>query len=79
MYYMHTRKINQEGNTRGGEGLRLAFDQVYHMRAPNDDPSRSGRWLEMIDTRYTKWANIGSETAPGLTLEEKGLYFSEAA
>lgn len=68
-------QINQEGNTRGGEGIRLAFDQVYELKAPGDDPSRSGRWLEMRDTRYTKWLNIGSENSPDLTLEEKGLYF----
>lgn len=68
-------QINQEGNTRGGEGMRLAFDQVYHIRAPEDDPSNSGRYLEMMETRYTKWMNIGSEMQPGLRLKEKGPYF----
>jgi replicative DNA helicase len=70
-------QINQEGNTRGGEGIRLAFDQVYHLKAPEDDPSRSGRYLEMMDTRYTSWANIGSDNAPAYHLNEKGLYFEE--
>jgi len=70
-------QINQEGNTRGGEGIRLAFDQVYELKAPKDDPSRSGRWLEMRDTRYTKWINIGSDETSKLFLQEKGLYFQE--
>lgn len=71
-------QINQEGNTRGGEGIRLAFDQVYELKAPEDDPSRSGRWLEMRDTRYTAWLNIGSETQDGLILNQTGLYFEQA-
>lgn len=71
-------QINQEGNTRGGEGIRLAFDQVYHLRAPEDDPSRSGRFLEMMDTRYTPWANIGSDVSPAYHITEKGLYFEES-
>lgn len=71
-------QINQEGNTRGGEGIRLAFDQVYQLCAPDDDPTRSGRWLEMMDTRYTKWANVGNESTPLLTLNEKGPYFEES-
>jgi replicative DNA helicase len=70
-------QINQEGNTRGGEGVRLAFDQVYHMKAPGDDPSRSARYLEMMDTRYTKWLNIGSETEDRLRMNEKGPFFEE--
>jgi replicative DNA helicase len=70
-------QINQEGNTRGGEGLRLAFDQVYQLKALEDDPSSSGRYLEMMDTRYTKWGNIGSENRDGYRFDEKGTYFEE--
>ena len=72
-----TAQINQEGNTRGGEGIKLAFDQVYVLHAPENDPSRSDRWLEMTDTRYTEWNNLGSETCPAFMLEKKGLYFKE--
>lgn len=70
-------QINQEGNTRGGEGLRLAFDQVYQIHAPNDDPSIDQRWVEMMDTRYTKWRNIGTENGNGWTLNPKGLFFED--
>lgn len=70
-------QINQEGNTRGGEGMRLAFDQVYQLH--REDVSSPGAWLEMMDTRYTAWANIGSKECPGLTMIDKGPYFEESA
>ena len=34
-------QINQEGNTRGGEGIRLAFDQVYQI---NREQGREEAW-----------------------------------
>ena len=74
-------QINQEGNTRGGEGMRLAFDQVYHLQpcGPGDfgDITKPERWLEMMDTRYTRWMSIGDKLIPGIVLEEKGPYFEE--
>lgn len=70
-------QINQEGNTRGGEGIRLAFDQVYTLQAPNNDAGRTERWLDMADTRYTAWRCVGSETRPGFYLNAHGPYFSE--
>lgn len=70
-------QINQEGNTRGGEGIRLAFDQVYILQSPNDDAGRTERWLEMSDTRYTAWRSVGSQSNPGMYLNEMGPYFSE--
>lgn len=70
-------QINQEGNTRGGEGIRLAFDQVYILQSPSDDPGRTERWLEMSDTRYTPWRSVGDANRPGLYLNELGPYFTE--
>jgi len=70
-------QINQEGNTRGGEGMRLAFDQVYCLQSPEDDPSRSVRWLDMMETRYTGWKNIGSENSPRLQINPKGVFMEE--
>lgn len=70
-------QINQEGNTRGGEGIRLAFDQVYTLNAPDDDAARSERWLEMADTRYTAWRSVGSASKPAFYLNPHGPYFSE--
>jgi replicative DNA helicase len=65
-------QLNQDDNTRGSEGIRLAFDQVYRITAPNNDPTISQRSLEMIETRYTEWANVD-----GLRINPKGLYFEE--
>lgn len=61
-------QINQEGNTRGGEGMRLAFDQVYQLH--RDDVTLPGAWMEMMDTRYTKWMDIGGKDDPGLIMTE---------
>jgi replicative DNA helicase len=66
-------QINQEGNTRGGEGMRLAFDQVYCIHRP--DITAPGMWLEMMETRYTEWKSIGSKAEPGFLLNENGPYF----
>ncbi len=72
-------QINQEGNTRGSEGIHLAFDQVYDLRAPDDDAGRAERWLDMSGTRYTPWRSVGSATNPGFYLNEYGPHFSETA
>lgn len=75
-------QVNQDGNTRGSEGMRLAFDQVYQMHpvagmGGEADVSQPGRWLEMMDTRYTRWTNIGNAEYPRLFLHERGIYFDE--
>lgn len=70
-----TAQINQEGNIRGGESIRQAFDQVYQIHRPDvQDP---GVWVEMMDTRYTAWMDIGSDKNPGLWLNPKGPHFQE--
>ncbi len=67
-------QINQEGNTRGGEGIRLAFDQVYLLQPCNEDITDPGRWMEMLDTRYTKWINVGENHDPAMRINEYGPY-----
>lgn len=75
VWFLVLAQMNQEGNIRGGEGLRLAFDQVYELkRAETGD----GAWLEMLDTRYTKWMEVGSAEQPAFMLEQKiGPHFRE--
>jgi replicative DNA helicase len=68
-------QINQEGNTRGGEGIRLAFDQVFQIH--REDDTLPWVWFEMLDTRYTSWMNIGNKNTPGLKMNSKGPYFEE--
>lgn len=76
-----TAQINQDGNTRGGEGMRLAFDQVYQIhrcKKPDNDPYYPDyAWLEMMDTRYTMWRDVGSEESPVLEIKKTGPYFEE--
>jgi len=60
-------QLNQEGNVRGGEGIKLAFDQVYELRR-TEEGSGNEAWLEMMATRYTKWGSVGSEMSPAFML-----------
>jgi len=67
-------QLNQDHNTRGGEGMLLAFDLIFSLHRSQ---SSSEGWLEMKDSRYTPYRNIGSEIKPGLKLEPNGPFFSE--
>ncbi len=73
-------QVNQDGNTRGGEGMRLAFDQVYKMNRielAKPDEIEIQSWFEMMDTRYTQWQNIGDETNPAFRINPLGVYFEQ--
>jgi len=76
LWSITTAQINQEGNTRGGEGIRLAFDQVYQLHRIEGD--NGAVWVEMMDTRYTKWRNLGSVDAAGLVMHDKAPFFLQA-
>ncbi len=65
---------NQDGNSRGGEGIRLAFDMVFSLQGNEEEPER---WMEMKDTRYTKWRDVGSEAMPALFINEKGPFMDQ--
>lgn len=81
-------QLNQEGNTRGGEGPLMAFDQVYRLERPDDARERGEKvpegtrdnaaWLTMLATRYTRWGTVGTPEAPALMLNEHvGPHFEE--
>lgn len=70
-----TAQINQEDNIRWGEGMRLAFDQVYHLQA--SEPHPGYYFMDMMDTRYTPWLEIGTRDAPIIKMEKTGPYFTE--
>jgi predicted ATP-dependent serine protease len=74
IWCMVAAQLNQDHNTRGGEGMLLAFDMIFSLHR---NPHSSEGWLEMKDTRYTPYRNIGSEIKPGLKLEPQGPFFSE--
>lgn len=70
-----TSQENQNENTRGGEGLRLACDQCY--KIGKKDASSAFAWLDMMETRYTEWRGVGSKDDPALCLSEKFTHFEE--
>jgi replicative DNA helicase len=67
---------NQTGNTRGGEGLKLACDIYFTLHREKSSPLA---WLEMEESRYVLYANVGSEAEPGLILNPKGVFFEDPA
>ena len=67
-------QLNQDDNIRGGEGLLLAVDQYYSIHREKED---KGGWLEMLESRYTEYRHVGSETVPGIFLRRAGPHFSQ--
>lgn len=68
---------NQDGNVRGGEGIRLACDQMYRLAK---DDNTDCAWLSMLDSRYTPFQDVGSESNPSMALNKRvGPYFEEIA
>lgn len=75
LFVISMAQINQEGNTRGSEGLRLACDQLYELNRPQLE--QPGMWLKMMDTRYTAWADVGEENNPKLVVNPYGPHIEE--
>lgn len=69
-------QLNQDENTRGGEGIKLAFDQVYKLKRTEFEPPMA--WLDMMASRYTGTTHVGSEDNPALILDPFGPHFREA-
>lgn len=67
-------QMNQDDNVRGGEGMRLAFDQVYAMKA-GAEPGQM--YLEQWDSRYTPPIDVGSKHAPAFEMHGSGPHFRE--
>jgi replicative DNA helicase len=76
IFALTAAQVNQDGNTRGGEGLRLAADQYYTL---NRDKGDECAWLEMGESRYTMYADVGSKNVPGLILKTNGPHFADPA
>lgn len=67
-------QVNQEGNTRGGEGLKLACDQYYTLHR---EKGEDFAWMEMEESRYTMYQNVGSDITPGLRMNMHGPHFED--
>ena len=72
IFVLVAAQVNQDGNTRGGEGLRLACDQYFALHREKDSQAA---WLEMGESRYTMYQNLGGEFDPGLLLNGNGPHF----
>ena len=70
-----TAQENQDENTRGGEGIRLACDQLY--RICKKDECSPEAWIEMMETRYTRWKNVGGEFDPSLIMHDNGTHYEQ--
>lgn len=75
-------QMNQTGNVRGGEGIRLACSQCYELKRSetfvyDNGEQKEGYYLEMMDTRYTPWLDVGSEEQPVLIMDNAGPHFRE--
>jgi replicative DNA helicase len=70
-------QLNRDGKIKDSDGAGAAFDQIYNIMGNPDDRHSTDRWLEMAETRYTKWQNVGSEENPAFYINEKGLFFNE--
>jgi replicative DNA helicase len=69
-------QLNQEGNSRGGEGIKLACDCYFVLHREKGDKAA---WLEMEESRYVPYTNVGkSSLDPGLWLH-LGSHFSDEA
>lgn len=69
-------QLNQDDNTRGSEGIKLAFDQVY--KICRKDEFAQDYWLEMMGTRYTQWNDVGSAECPAFIRKPQGPYFQQS-
>ena len=69
-----TAQLNQDGNTRGGEGLRLACDAYWTLHR---EKGSSDAWMEHGESRYTPYRDVGSKDGPGLILNTSGPWFED--
>jgi replicative DNA helicase len=76
IFVIWTAQVNQDGNTRGGEGLKLACDQYYTLHR---EKGEDGAWLEMEESRYTTYQDVGSAVTPGIRLNHNGPFFEDFA
>lgn len=67
-------QLNQEGNARGGEGIKLACDGYMTLVR---EKGSSGAHVELELCRYKESASMGSTTVPGLIMDPHGPHFTD--
>lgn len=83
LWFLVSAQQNQQGNTRGGEGLKLSCDQYYDLHR---EEGESDAWMELKLSRYTPYRNVGVYdyqreviVEPGLYLNKNGPWFEDGA
>lgn len=74
LFILTAAQVNQDGNTRGGEGLKLACDQYFTLHREKDDHEA---WMKMEESRYTVYRDVGSKNDPGLWMNKNGPHFED--
>ena len=71
-------QLNRDGDTRSGEGLRLACSMylVQH-KVTQPDGKTEGIWFDMQDSRYTPTTEIGSEERCPFYISRAGPHLAE--
>lgn len=62
---------NQDGNVRGGEGLRNAADWTGKLHKVTLAGGSDRAWIETMDSRYTLRRDAGSDGSPAFLLDVK--------
>ena len=72
-------QINRVGETRGGDGLKMAADWYCDLnRVEGTEEHRAGVWLDVVMSRYTPADSAGDEDMPALVFHPYGPKFVEA-
>ena len=71
-------QLNRDGETRDGDGLRLACDMylVQH-KVTQPDGRTQGIWIEMPDSRYTETQDLGDENCCPFFISRTGPALEE--
>ncbi|HEY0837096.1 MAG TPA: DnaB-like helicase C-terminal domain-containing protein [Azospirillum sp.] len=72
-------QLNQENNVRGGEGLLNACDMALRLtKVPMGGGANDEAFIEIMDTRYTRYGSVGTENSPAYeVVADGGPYFHE--
>lgn len=69
-------QINNDGNTRGGEGIRNACTMMLEMHRPKKN--EPWVWFEMKETRNTEWVDIGEKGRESIIIDGNGPFIRAA-
>lgn len=72
IWILTAAQLNRDGNIRGSDGLLMACDIAFAIHKIDGDTANSiadKAWLQMLVSRYTPNADIGSKDMPGYEID----------